>query len=72
MREPAKLLVIERNVASPNEFPATKFSDLNMLVAPGGRELTRDEYASLFEKSGFELTRVVPAGMDNVIEARLR
>jgi hypothetical protein len=30
------------------------------------RERTRDEYASLFEKSGFELTRVVPAG--NVIE----
>ena len=61
MREPAKLLVIERNVAPPNELPATKFSDLNMLVAPGGRERTRDEYASLFEKSGFELARVVPA-----------
>lgn len=72
MRDPAKLLLVERNVAPPNEVPATKFSDLNMLVAPGGRERTRDEYASLFEKSGFELTRVVPAGTGNVIEACLR
>jgi len=72
MRDPAKLLLVERNVAPPNEMPATKFSDLNMLAAPGGRERTRDEYASLFEKSGFELTRVVPAGTGNVIEARLR
>lgn len=72
MRDPAKLLLVERNVAPPNEMPATKFSDLNMLVAPGGRERTRDEYASLFEKSGFELTGMVPAGTGNVIEARLR
>ncbi len=72
MRDPAKLLLIERNVAPPNEMPATKFSDLNMLVAPGGRERTGDEYAALFEQAGFELTRVVPAGMGNVIEARLR
>jgi hypothetical protein len=72
MHDSAKLLLIERSVAPPNEMPATKFSDLNMLVAPGGRERTRDEYAALFEKSGFELTRVVPAGTSNVIEARLR
>jgi hypothetical protein len=72
MREPARLLLIERNVAPPNEMPATKFSDLNMLVGPGGRERTRDEYASLFQASGFELTRVLPAGTGNVVEARLR
>lgn len=72
MRDPAKLLLIERNVAPPNEMPATKFSDLNMLVAPGGRERTRDEYAALLQESGFELTGVAPAGIGNVIEARLR
>jgi O-methyltransferase domain len=72
MREPAKLLLIERNVAPANEMPATKFSDLNMLVAPGGRERTRDEFAGLFAQSGFELSRVVPAGSGNVIEGRLR
>jgi hypothetical protein len=72
MRETAKLLLIERNVAPPNEMPTTKFSDLNMLVGPGGRERTREEYARLFQMSGFELTRVVPAGTGNVLEARLR
>ena len=53
-------------------MPATKFSDLNMLVMPGGRERTREEFSDLFAKSGFELTVVFPAGMHNVIEARPR
>ncbi|QWG15908.1 methyltransferase [Bradyrhizobium sediminis] len=68
--EAAKLLLIERLVGPPNEMPATKFSDLNMLVSPGGRERTREEFSDLFAKSGFELTRVFPAGIHNVIEAR--
>jgi O-methyltransferase domain/Dimerisation domain len=72
MRETAKLLLIERLVARPNEVPATKFSDLNMLVSPGGRERTRDEFSELFARSGFELTLVFPAGIHNVIEARQR
>ena len=69
MRQTAKLLLIERIVAPPNEVPATKFVDLNMLVLPGGRERTREEFSDLFAKSGFELTRTAPAGMHNVIEA---
>jgi hypothetical protein len=72
MRETAKLLLIERLVAPPNEMPAAKFSDLNMLVSPGGRERTREEFSDLLAKSGFELTLVSPAGIHNVIEARLR
>jgi hypothetical protein len=70
MGQTAKLLLIERLVAPPNELPATKFSDLNMLVSPGGRERTREEFSDLFAKSGFELTTVFPAGMHNIIEAR--
>ncbi len=72
MPETAKLLLIERLVAGPNEMPAAKFSDLNMLVSPGGRERTREEFSDLFAKSGFELTLVSPAGIHNVIEARPR
>jgi hypothetical protein len=72
MNEAAKLILIERIVAPPNETPATKFSDLNMLVLPGGRERTREEFSDLFAKSGFELTRVALAGNVNVIEARPR
>jgi hypothetical protein len=62
MRETAKLLLVERLVAPPNEMPATKFSDLNMLVSPGGRERTREEFSDLFAASGFELTVVFPGG----------
>jgi hypothetical protein len=72
MRETAKLLLIERTVAPPNEMPATKFTDLNMLVSPGGRERTREEFADLLARSGLELTLLLPAGTHNVIEARPR
>lgn len=68
----ATLILIERIVAPANEVPAIKFSDLNMLVLPGGRERTREEFSDLFARSGFELMRVVPAGILNVIEARPR
>jgi hypothetical protein len=55
MSEGATLLVVERDLGVPNDDPPTKFSDLNMLVAPGGRERTQDEYAALFESAGFRL-----------------
>jgi O-methyltransferase domain/Dimerisation domain len=57
----AALLVVERVVGAPNEGRDVKFSDLNMLVAPGGRERTLEELRSLFAAAGFELAREVPA-----------
>jgi len=49
------LLVVERILGDPNEDPATKFSDLNMLVAPGGQERTVEEFGELLAAAGFEL-----------------
>jgi hypothetical protein len=49
------LLVVERIIGDLNEDPATKFSDLNMLVAPGGQERTVDEFGALFAAAGFAL-----------------
>lgn len=49
------LLVVERIIGDPNEGPATKFGDLNMLVVPGGRERTVEEFGELFAAAGFEL-----------------
>lgn len=72
MPETAKLILVERLIAPPNQMPAAKFSDLNMLVSPGGRERTREEFAELFARSGLELTLVCAAGIVNVIEARPR
>jgi hypothetical protein len=54
------LLVIERVVGPPNEDPITKFSDLNMLVAPDGRERTEAEWRELFAAGGFRLERAMP------------
>jgi O-methyltransferase domain/Dimerisation domain len=66
----ARLLVIERILALPNEGAEGKFSDLNMLVLPGGRERTGDEFAQLFEQAGLRLAQIVETGRGYaVIEA---
>jgi O-methyltransferase domain/Dimerisation domain len=49
------LLVVERDLGAPNEDADAKLADLDMLVGPGGRERTRDEFAALFAAGGFEL-----------------
>jgi hypothetical protein len=65
------VLVVERELGPPNTEPDAKLSDLNMMVGPGGRERTRDEFAALFAESGFELERVVstPIGL-HIFEGR--
>lgn len=56
----AKLLVVESVIPAGNEPFAGKFLDLVMLMIPGGKERTAEEYRSLFAEAGFELTRVIP------------
>jgi hypothetical protein len=68
--EGSALLIIERRLGPPNAEPAAKLSDLNMLVGPGGRERTRDEYAALLETAGYALVDETPAGTVSVFEAR--
>jgi hypothetical protein len=58
----ARLLLIEQVIPPPNEGPVMKFSDLNMLVAPGGRERTTEEFERLYALAGFTLARVVKTG----------
>jgi O-methyltransferase domain len=65
-----RLLVIERVVGPPNEGPAAKLSDLNMLVAPGGLERTLSEYEVLFAAAGSRLVDETPSASGwSVIEA---
>ncbi len=66
------VLVIERDLGAPNGDAPAKFSDLNMLVGPGGRERTDDEYASLFPAAGLIHAGSTPtaAGM-SLYEARV-
>jgi hypothetical protein len=49
------LLVVERIIGDPNEDPTATFSDLNMLVGPGGQERTVEAFGKLFAAAGFEL-----------------
>ena len=65
------LLVVERELGAPNENPDGKFSDLNMMVGPGGRERTREEFAALFAAAGFVLERTMPTAIGlHVFEGR--
>ncbi len=67
------VLALERNLGGPNESPAAKFSDLNMLVNPGGRERSEQEYAALFSSAGLRYVGATPsaAGL-SVFEASRR
>jgi O-methyltransferase domain len=62
MRPDARLLLIESVVGPPNADPQSKFSDLGMLVSPGGRERTESEWSALLAEGRFKLHQVHPAG----------
>jgi hypothetical protein len=63
----AALLAIERDLGGPNDAHAAKLSDLNMLVAPGGQERSPQQYADLFEASGFRSIGAVSTATDIAI-----
>ena len=58
MHPGARLFIVERLIGQPNEQLAAKLSDLNMLVGPGGRERSADEFAALLDAAGLRLVRV--------------
>ncbi len=60
MREGGKVLVVEMVIPPGNEPSLGKFLDLQMLLYLPGCERTEVEYRALFDKAGFELTRIVP------------
>jgi len=55
-----RLILLESVVQQGNLPDFGKQIDLEMLLFPGGRERTVDEFADLFARAGFELTRIVP------------
>jgi hypothetical protein len=71
MGEQGRLLLVEMVIPASNDFHASKYFDLIMLAFAGGEERTEEEYATLFAKAGFKLTRVVPTqSAVSVIEAQ--
>lgn len=68
-----KVILLEAVIKPGNDPDLAKLIDLEMLLLPGGRERTAEEFASLFAKSGFELTRVIPTASPlSVIEGTVR
>jgi hypothetical protein len=67
-----RVLLLEAVIQNgPGPDPG-KIVDLEMLVLPGGRERTADEFAALFTRAGLRLSRIVPtASALSVIEARV-
>ncbi len=61
MEDGAALLVVERDLGQANEDAEAKFSDLNMLVGPGGWERAPEAYAALFEAAEFRFVGYTPS-----------
>ena len=70
MRTDDRVLLVEM-VIPPGDAPGPgKFIDLEMLLFTGGCERTEEEYAALFERAGFKLTRITSTQSPySVIEA---
>ncbi|HEX8177061.1 MAG TPA: methyltransferase [Pyrinomonadaceae bacterium] len=60
IKEGGKVILIESVVPAGNEPSLAKFGDLVMMLIPGGRERTAEEFGALFEAAGFRLERIIP------------
>jgi hypothetical protein len=58
-RGATKVILVETVLTPGNEPHFGKWLDLEMLLLPGGKERTEEEFARLFDKAGFALKRVV-------------
>jgi hypothetical protein len=68
-----RVILIESVIPAGNAPALGKIIDLEMLVMPGGRERTEEEFRRLFSRAGYELTRIIPTESPlSVIEARPR
>ena len=66
-----RVILIEAVIPPGNEPGLGKILDLEMLVMPGGRERTEQEFRALFDRAGFDLTRIVPTPSPlSVVEAK--
>jgi hypothetical protein len=63
-----RVLLLERVISGSASLEDT-LADLEMLVGPGGRERTREEFRSLLAGAGFELSRIAPLAYSfNIVE----
>ena len=66
-----RLILLDTVLQPGNQPDLGKLIDLEMLLLPGGRERTGEEFRALFAQAGFALTKIVPTESPlAVIEAR--
>jgi hypothetical protein len=66
-----RVLLVEFNVPATDQASLGKDVDMMMMAFPGGMERTNEEYAVLFEQSGFRLAKVTPTkSAVSVVEGR--
>ena len=71
MQPGGRVILLESVLTPANQPDFGKLIDLEMLLMPGGRERTADEFRALFARAGFAVTRIVPTTSPlSVIEAR--
>jgi len=70
MNRGGRLILVESVVTAGSQPDFAKLIDLEMLLLPGGRERTEQEFRDLLTDAGFTLTRIVPTKSPlSVIEA---
>jgi SAM-dependent methyltransferase len=70
MRPGGRVILLDSVLLPANQADFGKIIDLEMLLLPGGRERTAEEFNSLFTRAGFTEMRVVPTESPlSVIEA---
>jgi hypothetical protein len=67
LTEGGVVLVVESLLDRPGHELEAAMSDLNMLVMPGGRERTAEEFAALFAAAGLRVNRVLPTPTEVVV-----
>jgi len=65
----SRLLLVESVIPPGNEPFMGKLLDLTMMLIPGGKERTEQEYRELYDQAGFDLTQIVPTASEvSIIE----
>jgi O-methyltransferase domain len=66
-----RLLIVDSVVPENSEPHVSKWLDIEMLLMPGGRERTEQEWRGLLARGGFDVTRIVAMNAaESIIEAR--
>jgi hypothetical protein len=64
------VILLESVIAAGAAPDFGKFLDIEMLLLPGGKERTAEEFRAIFDRAGFRLTKVVPTASPlSVVEA---